>query len=117
MRKLFLAILLLGTTAVISAQNDSLQIDFDELPVLNYANPKEYIIQDVTISGVKYIQTEVLKSLSGLKAGNTITLPGDEITKVLNKFWEQGLFSDIKITATLSRPPLGRDQVTSADYS
>jgi outer membrane protein insertion porin family len=100
MRKLFLAFLLLGTVQFMQAQTDSIAIPYDDLDVLDYSNPKEYVIQEVTISGIKYIQKEVLLSLSGLKAGNTITLPGDEVTKVLNKFWDQGLFSDIKITAT-----------------
>lgn len=100
MRNLLLALVFLGSAQLLQAQADSLSIPYDELEVLDYSNPKEYVIQDVTISGIKFIQKEVLLSLSGLKAGNTITLPGDDVTRVLNKFWEQGLFSDIKITAT-----------------
>ncbi len=100
MRNLLLALVFLGSAQLLQAQTDSISIPYDELEVLDYSNPKEYVIQDVTISGIKYIQKEVLLSLSGLKAGNTITLPGDDVTRVLNKFWEQGLFSDIKIAAT-----------------
>ncbi len=43
---------------------------------MDYENPKEYVIADVTVSGIEFIQKEVLVSLSGLKVGNTITLPG-----------------------------------------
>jgi len=100
MRNLFLAILLIGSAQLLQAQTDSLTIPYDELKVLDYSNPKEYVIEDVTISGIKFIQEEVLLSISGLKPGNTVTLPGDDVTRVLNKFWDQGLFSDIKITAT-----------------
>ncbi len=32
--------------------------------------------------------------------GNKITVPGDEITKVVKKLWDHGLFSDVKIYAT-----------------
>jgi outer membrane protein insertion porin family len=74
--------------------------DYDNMPVINYANPREYEIADVTISGVEFLQPMVLISLSGLKVGDLITVPGDDITKVINKFWVQGLFSDVKITAT-----------------
>jgi outer membrane protein insertion porin family len=70
---------------------------------MDYENPKEYVIADVTVSGIEYIQKEVLVSLSGLKVGNTITLPGDEVTDVLKKFWSQGLFSDASITASKIR--------------
>ncbi len=100
MRKFVFAMLFLGAGTLLSAQSDSLTIPYDSLKVLDYSNPKDYVIQDITISGIKYIQEEVLISLSGLKPGNTITIPGDDITRVLNKFWEQGLFSDIKITAS-----------------
>lgn len=70
---------------------------------MNYEDPREYIIADVTVSGIEFIQKEVLVSLSGLKPGNRITLPGDQVTDVLKKFWSQGLFSDAKITATQIR--------------
>jgi outer membrane protein insertion porin family len=38
--------------------------------------------------------------LSGLKVGEKITIPGDEVTKAINKLWKHGLFGDIKINAT-----------------
>lgn len=78
-------------------------IDYDTLEVMDYSSPREYVIADVRVSGIEFIQKEVLVSLSGLKAGNTITLPGDEVTDVLKKFWSQGLFADAKITATRIR--------------
>ena len=71
----------------------------DTLQVMDYEHPREYVIADVTVSGIEFIQKEVLVSLSGLKPGNKITLPGDDVTKVLKKFWSQGLFSDAMITA------------------
>ncbi len=79
------------------------RIPYDSLRVMDYSNPKDYVIADVTVSGIEFIQKEVLVSLSGLKAGNTISIPGDDVTKVLKKFWKQGLFSDAKITATQIR--------------
>ncbi len=78
-------------------------VGHDTLKVMDYENPKEYVIADVTVSGIEFIQKEVLVSLSGLKEGNTITLPGDEVTDVLKKFWSQGLFSDASITAIKDR--------------
>jgi outer membrane protein insertion porin family len=101
MRKLLLALFITTATAGAFAQADSVSIPYDSLKVFNYSSsPREYVIQDVTVSGIKFIQEEVLISLSGLKPGNTITLPGDDATRVLNKFWEQGLFADAKITAS-----------------
>lgn len=67
---------------------------------MDYSNAREYEIAEVTVSGVQFLQKEVLVSLSGLETGRKISVPGDDITKVIQKFWEQGLFSDVKITAT-----------------
>jgi len=97
--KLFITLLIffsgLATSQVVAQE----QVDKDTLQVMDYEHPKEYVIADVTVSGIEYIQKEVLVSLSGLKVGNTITLPGDEVTDVLKKFWSQGLFSDAMISA------------------
>jgi len=95
---LFIA-LLIFYSGLVSNQAAAQQTILDTLQVMDYENPKEYVIADVTVSGIEFIQKEVLVSLSGFKKGSTITLPGDEVTSVLKKFWSQGLFSDAMITA------------------
>lgn len=91
--------LLIFFSGLASRQLAAQQIIKDTLEVMDYEHPREYVIADVTVSGIEYIQKEVLVSLSGLKKGETITLPGDKVTSVLKKFWSQGLFSDAMITA------------------
>ncbi len=103
-RNKFIITLLIFFSGV-AAQNLMAQqrVGNDTLEVMDYENPKEYMIADVTVSGIEFIQKEVLISLSGLKKGNTITLPGDKVTDVLKKFWSQGLFADAMISATQIR--------------
>ena len=67
---------------------------------IGYDNPKTYIIGGISIAGIRFLDTESLKNLSGLSVGDEITVPGDQITTALRKYWKQGLFSDVKITAT-----------------
>ncbi|MBN1131734.1 MAG: outer membrane protein assembly factor BamA [Bacteroidales bacterium] len=88
-------ILLLCLSFQITAQ----ELSYDSIPVMDYSVPKELVIADIRVSGIEFIQKEVLISLSGLKEGKTIMVPGDDITNVLKKFWSQGLFSDAKISA------------------
>ncbi|MCP4311360.1 MAG: BamA/TamA family outer membrane protein [Bacteroidetes bacterium] len=106
-QRTLLFILLLIASAGLTAQETSDQtqdtIDYSALEVMDYDNVTEYVIADVTVSGIEYIQKEVLISLSGLKPGNTVKLPGDEVTNILKKFWSQGLFADARITATQIR--------------
>lgn len=71
-----------------------------KLPDFDYEDPKEYIIGGVTVTGVKYLDKNILVSITELNKGETIKVPGDKITKAIEKLWKQGLFSDIKISAT-----------------
>ncbi|MHC1702664.1 MAG: outer membrane protein assembly factor BamA [Tenuifilaceae bacterium] len=66
----------------------------------SYTTPQKYFIKDITISGVKFLDPIVLVSVSGLSVGDSITIPGDDITKPIRKLWSQGLFSDVKISAS-----------------
>ncbi len=65
---------------------------------VDYSNPKEYVIADINVSGVKYLSKDALIMLSGLKIGQKIQIPGDEISNAIQRLWDQGLFSDVKIT-------------------
>ncbi len=82
--------------SLVHAQNT----DTSKMSIIDYSEPKEYTIQEVKVSGVQFLDTKILVSMSGLVVGKKITLPGDDISKVLEKYWDQGLFSDVKIVAT-----------------
>ena len=74
-------------------------LDFSNLPVMDYSNPQEFIIGGVTVSGVRWIDNQALVSMSGFEIGRRITVPGEDITNVVNMFWNQGLFSNVQILA------------------
>ncbi len=69
-------------------------------PEVYYATPRDYKIAEITVSGVDNYEDYVLIGLSGLTVGQVVTIPGDEITEALKRFWRHGLFSDVKILAT-----------------
>lgn len=73
-----------------------------EVPVISYSlSPKQYKIEDIKVTGVKtYYDDFVLIGFSGLSVGDMITVPGEEITAAVNRFWKHGLFSDVKILAS-----------------
>ncbi|NCC10082.1 MAG: outer membrane protein assembly factor BamA [Bacteroidia bacterium] len=71
-----------------------------EKPVIIYSgNPKKYEIADIKVEGVKNYEDYVLIGLSGLSVGQTISVPGDEITDAVKRYWRHGLFSNVQITA------------------
>jgi len=75
--------------------------DTTQLPVIEYSNsaPK-YQIAEIKVSGADNYEDFVLIGFSGLTVGDMISVPGDQITNAVKRFWKQGLFSDVKIMAT-----------------
>ncbi|MFH2141420.1 MAG: outer membrane protein assembly factor BamA [Bacteroidota bacterium] len=73
------------------------QITIGENISVNYSKPKEYEIGGITVSGIKYLDTDVLINLSGLTVGDIISIPGEETADAIRKLWKQGLFSDVEI--------------------
>lgn len=72
----------------------------EQKPVILYSGtPKTYEIGGIEVSGVKNYEDYVLIGLSGLSVGQTIQVPGDEITQAIKRYWKHGLFSNVSITA------------------
>lgn len=72
----------------------------NDISKFDYSRPKEYEIAGITVSGVKYLDQNILIMLSGLTVGETIKIPGEKITDAIRKLWDQGLFEDVTINAT-----------------
>lgn len=88
---LSVSVLLLALSPIVRAQAGAEAGDF------SYAVPERVIIQDVTVSGVDYIDPRVLLDIVGLRKGDTISLPGSEITAAVKKLNSQNLFSSVSI--------------------
>jgi outer membrane protein insertion porin family len=70
-------------------------------PEISYTGkPKSYVIAEIEVTGDLNNDPKILANLSGLRVGQSITVPGDDITAAIKKYWEYGLFSDVKISAT-----------------
>lgn len=67
---------------------------------INYSSPKEYEIADIEVRGVQFLDNNALISLSGLRVGDKIKVPGDEITTAIKKLWKQGIIGNITIYAS-----------------
>lgn len=90
---LFLSVFLPGKyTAQIALADDSISFD--------YANPKEFDIGGITVSGTDYLDKNTLILISGIGIGDKVQVPGDRFSKAIESLWKQGLFEDVKITAT-----------------
>ncbi len=102
-KRLVLFFILLGFTFGVFAQEitDTTHVDQPvELPVISHSSPKRYRIADIKVTGVTSYEDFTLIGFSGLSVGDYITVPGEEISATVKRFWRHGLFSDVKILAT-----------------
>ena len=69
-------------------------------PDISYAGtPRTCEIGGIAVEGVEGYEDYVLAGLSGLTVGQQIELPGSQITEAVKRYWRNGLFSKVKITA------------------
>ncbi len=66
---------------------------------INYSSPREYEIADIRVQGVQFLDNNALISLSGLRVGDKIKIPGDEISAAIKKLWKQGIIGNVSIEA------------------
>ncbi len=94
MMKRFLAVLAL----IISTFSVSAQVLIGgENQTIDYGNPTTYVIGGVIVSGTKYLDENVLISISGLTVGDSIEIPSEKTAEAIKNLWKQGLFSDVQI--------------------
>ena len=67
---------------------------------LDFSNGKKYILGGLEVTGLESYNEQTVKTYTGLREGQPITIPGDEISEVLKKLWGLELFSDIAFYIT-----------------
>jgi outer membrane protein insertion porin family len=60
--------------------------------------PKKYVLGGITVSGARYLDPNTLINLTGLRVGDVIMVPGEEIGKSIRKLWAQGILGDVSVT-------------------
>ena len=59
--------------------------------------PHKYQLGGITVSGARYLDPNTLIGLSGLRIGDAITVPGEDVGKAIRKIWAQGILADISV--------------------
>jgi len=64
---------------------------------IDYSTPQTYEIGPIRVKGVDNFDHQAIKLIAGLRQGQKITIPGDDITKAIRNLWKEDLFSDVQI--------------------
>ena len=65
-----------------------------------YVKGKEYVINDIVVTGIKSFNEQTVITYTGLFVGKKVQIPGEDISKIINKLWKLELFSDINFYIT-----------------
>lgn len=83
-------IFLLTILSVFSLQAQQKQLD----------SGRKYTIKSITVTGAQSFNEQTVIAFTGLKKGDRIYIPGEKLSQVTKKLWEQNLFSDIAFYVT-----------------
>jgi len=56
---------------------------------------KVYIIKEINVTGKVSYNKETIVTFTGLEKGQSITIPGEEISNSIKKLWKLGLYNDV----------------------
>ena len=65
--------------------------------VVDYNNPKKYIVGGVTVDGCSYFSPEHVLQITGLQKGMEVSVPSEELSSVVDRLWKQRYFEDVAI--------------------
>ena len=66
----------------------------------DFVKGKTYILDSISVSGIKTFNEQTVISYSGLTVGGKIKVPGEKVSAMINKLWALELFSDINVFVT-----------------
>lgn len=70
----------------------------DTSVIIDYSRtPREVVVKNIAVEGIPNVDPAMLIRLSGINVGERISIPGDEITKAIKRYWKNGLFSNVAI--------------------
>lgn len=97
-QKLNLHFTIIFLFAVTIFTNNGLQAQsLDTLPIIEYSQPKEYEIGGIKVIGAQFSDDNAIIAIAGLKVGDKIRIPGENIYKSIKALWKLRLFTDVQI--------------------
>ncbi|MEN9487819.1 MAG: outer membrane protein assembly complex precursor, BamA, partial [Bacteroidota bacterium] len=56
---------------------------------------KVYILKKVSVTGKISYNEQTIVTFAGLEKGQSITIPGEEVSNSIKKLWKLGLYNDV----------------------
>ncbi len=72
--------------------------------VVDYNNPKKYIVGGVRVEGNSYYSSEQILQVAGLHKDMEITVPSEDLSSVVTRLWGQRYFEDVAVAVDSITP-------------
>lgn len=69
----------------------------DSLPILKYNEPRDFEIGGIKVTGAEFSDDNAIISITGLRVGDKVRIPGGNIPKAIKSLWRLRLFTDVRI--------------------
>ena len=93
--------ILLVISATLSLTTAKAQTETDTIfnPTVVYTSmPRTYEIADIRVEGAPTYDPDIILGYAGLKVGERVTIPGDDITQATKRLMRQGLFQQARFS-------------------
>tara|TARA_R100000908_G_scaffold59878_2_gene36784 strand:- start:20021 stop:22495 length:2475 start_codon:yes stop_codon:yes gene_type:complete len=95
LKRLFIAtVVLIGCTSFLTQAQDI------ELTDPTLLTPSEYQITNVEVEGNERTRAQFIINASSLTVGSSLVYPGDQLSRAVERLYNSGLFSDVKVYIT-----------------
>ena len=91
MKRLICAAMLLLSGISLRAQSSRSTIEID------YTRPQKYVVGGVGVEGNQYFNERQILQQTGLQRGMEVTVPGEDITSIVNRLVAQRYFEDVAV--------------------
>ena len=71
---------------------------------VDYNNPKKYIVGGVGVEGNHYFSEAQILQITGLQKGMEVTVPGEELSSIVDRLWLQRYFEDVAVVVDSLAP-------------
>jgi outer membrane protein assembly complex, YaeT protein len=73
------------------------EIKTQENIVIDYNNPKEYVLAGLNVKGVRFATEEQILAITGLAIGDKVIIPSDDFASIVKRLYMQRVFSNVDV--------------------
>jgi len=100
MYKRYWLVLILCLSSVSALAQQRFGINTGEGVQIDYSNPRVFEVAEIKYTGLVVLDERAVTSYAGIRVGDRIPIPGQQISDAIKKLWDQGIIADVQFWLT-----------------